>query len=103
MFRTRLARHAAAFWGFVVYMPVGVNYAAFLFLLIAMAVGGQWAERGARVRRHLLFWPVAAYVAWTLVVLAIGPHYKETGSDLFHGLRIALTMLMALALTREEC
>lgn len=103
MFRTRLTRHAAAFWGFVVYMPVGVNYVAFLFLMIAMAVGGNWRERAARVRQHPLFWPIAAYVAWTLVVLAIRPHYKETGSDLFHGLRIALTMLMALALTREEC
>lgn len=103
MFRTRLARHAAAFWGFVVYMPVGVNYAAFLFLMVAMAVGGNWRERAARVRQHPLFWPIAAYVAWTLIVLAIRPHYKETGSDLFHGLRIALTMLMALALSREEC
>jgi O-antigen ligase len=103
MFRTRLARHAATFWGFVVYMPVGVNYAAFLFLMIAMAVGGNWRERAARVRQHPLFWPIAAYVAWTLIVLAVRPHYKETGADFFHGLRIALTMLMALALTRDEC
>ncbi|HSV61219.1 MAG TPA: O-antigen ligase family protein [Variovorax sp.] len=103
MFRIRLARHAAAFWGFVVYMPVGMNYAAFLFLMLAMAVGGGWRERAARVRAHPLWWPIVAYVAWTLVVLAISPHYKETGTDLFHGLRIALTMLMALALSREEC
>ena len=103
MFRTRLARHAAAFWGFVVYMPVGVNYAAFLLLMLALAVGGNWRERAQRVRQHPLFWPIAAYVGWTLVVLALRPHYKETGTDFFHGLRIALTMLMALALSREEC
>lgn len=103
MFRSRLARHAAAFWGFVVFMPVGVNYAAFLFLMLAMAVGGNWRERATRVRQHPLFWPIAAYVGWTFIVLAIRPHYKETSTDLFHGLRIALTMLMALALTREEC
>lgn len=103
MFRTRLARHAAAFWGFVVYTPVGMNYLGFLLLLIAMAVGGNWRERVQRVRQHPLFWPIAAYVGWTLVVLAFRPHYKETGLDLFHGIRIALTMLMALALSREEC
>ncbi|MGR4868360.1 O-antigen ligase family protein [Variovorax sp. LARHSF232] len=103
MFRTRLARHAAAFWGFVVFMPVGLNYAAFLFLLIAMAVGGNLRERAGRMRAHPLWWPIVAYVGWTLIVLALRPHYKETGSDFFHGLRIALTMLMALALTREEC
>jgi O-antigen ligase len=103
MFRTRLARHAAVFWGFVVYMPVGVNYAAFLFLILAMALGGSWHERAARVRAHPLWWPILAYLAWTLVVLAISPHYKETGTEFFHGLRIALTMLLALALSREEC
>jgi len=103
MFRTRLARHAAALWGFVVYMPVGVNYVAFLFLMIALAVGGDWRERALRVRRHPLFWPIAAYLAWTFLVLAFRPHYKETGLDLFHGLRIGLTMLLALSLTREEC
>ncbi|MBS0455577.1 MAG: O-antigen ligase family protein [Proteobacteria bacterium] len=103
MFRTRLARHAAAFWGFVVYMPVGVNYAAFLFLMIAMAVGGDWRERVARVRNHPLFWPIMIYLGWTFIVLAFRPHYKETGLDLFHGLRIGITMLLALALSREEC
>lgn len=103
MFRTRLARQAAAFWGFVVYMPVGLNYAAFLLLLIAMLVGGNLGERAQRVRQHPLFWPIAAYVVWTLLVLAISPHYNETGTDLFHGIRIALTMVLALALTREEC
>ena len=103
MFRTRLGRHAAAFWGFVVYMPVGVNYAGFLLLLLAMIVGGNWRERAARVRAHPLWWPIVAYVGWTFVVLAVSPHFKETGTELFHGLRIALTMLLALALTRDEC
>ena len=104
MFRTRLARHAAAFWGFVVYMPVGVNYAAFLFLMIAMSVGGNWRERAQRVRSNPLFWPIVAYLAWTLIVLAIRPHYgKETGTEFFHAVRIAVTVLLALALSREEC
>lgn len=103
MFRTRLARQAAAFWGFVVYMPVGVNYLAFLLLMVAMLAGGNLRERAQRVRRHPLFWPIAAYAVWTLLVLAISPHYKETGLDLFHAVRIGLTMVLALALTREEC
>lgn len=103
MFRTRLGRHAAAFWGFVVYMPVGVNYLAFILLLLALAVGGNWQERAARMRAHPLWWPIMAYVGWTFVVLVVSPHYKETGAELFHGMRIALTMLMALALTRDEC
>jgi O-antigen ligase len=90
------------FWGLAVFAPVGVNYlAAFLMLATLLAAGGL-RERGARLRASPLWWPIVAYVAWTLAVLALGPHYPQTPSNLWHGLRIALTMLMALALTRDE-
>ncbi|MEJ8825428.1 O-antigen ligase family protein [Variovorax humicola] len=102
MLRTRLVRYTAAFWGFVVYMPVGMNYGAALFLLIAMLVAGGWHERGARMRASPMWWPIVIYLAWTLVVLAIGQHYPETAENLFHGIRIASTMLLATALSREE-
>jgi len=102
MLRTYAVRHAATFWGFAVFMPVGVNYAAMLLLLIAMLATPARRERAARVRAHPLWWFIVAYLAWTLLVLAFGAHYKETGSNLWHGIRIALTMLMALALARDE-
>ena len=90
------------FWGLVVFMPVGVTYLSALLLLATMLVAGGGRERYARLRANPLWWPVMAYFAWTFIVLAIGPHYPETGSNLFHGIRIGLTMLMAMALTREE-
>ena len=90
------------FWGLAVFAPVGVNYLAALLLLASVAVAGDLRERAARVRASPLWWPIVAYVAWTLVVLAIEPHYPQTPSNLWHGLRIALTMLMALSLTRSE-
>ncbi len=102
MHRSHIARPAALFWGAVVFMPVGLNYLAALWLLVSLLAAGNWRERGARLRANLLWWPVVAYVAWTLIVLAIEPHYPETASNLWHGLRIAATLLMALALTRNE-
>ena len=90
------------FWGLAVFAPVGINYLAALLLFVSMAVAGNLRERAARVRASPLWWPIVAYVAWTLVVLAIEPHYPQTPSNLWHGLRIALTMLMALSLTRDE-
>ena len=102
MSRNWLVRPAAALWGFVVFMPVGVNYGAFALLLLALVVAGGWRERAQRVRHHALWWPVVAYVAWTLLVLAFGAHYPQTPSNIVHGLRIAATVLMALALSREE-
>lgn len=90
------------FWGLVVFMPVGVTYLSALLLLATMLLAGGHRERYARLRTNPLWWPVMAYLAWTLIVLAVRPHYPETPSNLFHGLRIGLTMLMAMALTREE-
>ena len=102
MSRNWLVRPAAALWGFVVFMPVGVNYGAFALLLLALIVAGGWRERALRVRQHALWWPVAVYVAWTLLVLAFGAHYPQTPSNAVHGLRIAATVLMALSLSRDE-
>ena len=90
------------FWGLTVFMPVGVPYLAALLMLAALLVAGGWRERAQRLRADPLWWPVVAYVAWTLVVLALRPWYPQTASNLAHGLRIAATVLMALALTREE-
>jgi O-antigen ligase len=90
------------FWGLVVYLPVGVTYLSATLLLLALLLAGGARERFARLRANPLWWPVMAYLAWTLIVLAVRPHYPETASNLFHGLRIAATLLMVLALTREE-
>ena len=102
MQRSHIVRPAAAFWGLVVFLPVGVTYLSALLLLATMLVAGSYRERYERLRANPLWWPLVAYLGWTFIVLAIGPHYPETGSNLFHGLRIGITILMAMALTREE-
>ena len=99
----KLVRSAALFWGLVVCMPVGMNYFAFFALAACMLLQGGRLERVRRVRGHPLFWPLVFYVAWTTVVLALQPRlYAETASNLWHGGRIVATLLLALALTREE-
>ncbi|WP_198088461.1 O-antigen ligase [Variovorax sp. E3] len=102
MQRSHIVRPAAMFWGLVVFMPVGVTYLSAIVLLLTLLVAGGGRERFARLRANPLWWPVMAYLAWTFIVLAVRPHYPETPSNLFHGLRIGLTILMAMALTREE-
>ena len=90
------------FWGLTVFMPVGATYVAAVLLLITLFAAGGLRERAVRLRRNPMWWPVVFYVAWTLIVLALEPHYPQTGSNLGHGLRIAATVLMALALTEDE-
>ena len=99
----KLVRFAALFWGLVVFMPVGVNYLAFFALAACMLVQGARIERLRRVRKHPLFWPLAVYVLWTVLILSLQPvWYAETPSNLWHGARIVLTLALALALAQDE-
>ena len=96
-------RCAALFWSLVAFMPVGMGYLAFFLLITGMLVQKGRAERIALLRQHILFWPLAAYVAWILVVLVFQPvFYAETPSNLWHSARIAITLALALALTTDE-
>lgn len=98
-----MARYAALFWGLVVFLPVGVNYLAFFALILCMAIQSGRLERIRRVREHLIFWPLAAFVLWSVVVLVLQPTlYEQTPSNFWHIVRIALTLAVVLALTRDE-
>lgn len=98
----QVSRYAAFFWGLVVFMPVGMNYLAFFFLLLCLVAQQGRAERFGRLRAHPMWWPTAFYVGWTVLVLLVGRTYPETPSNAWHGLRIVLTIGVALALSREE-
>lgn len=90
------------FWGLTVFLPVVGNYVAALLMVLALGFAGGWRERAERLRANPMWWPVMAFMVWTLVVLAVEPQYPETGSNLVHALRIAATVLIALSLDREE-
>ena len=96
-------RYAALFWSLVVFMPVGMNYLAFFALSALMLLDDQRLVRWQRVRRHPLFWPMAVFAGWTLIVLTLqSRYYPQTPSNLWHGARITITLALALALEREE-
>lgn len=107
---THPVRAAAGFWGLVVFLPVGMNYLAFVVLALAL-LAERWRadaypaprpSRWQQVRRHPIWWPAIALIGWTLLVLALRPVHADTPSHLFHELRAIATLLLALALTREE-
>ena len=97
-----LTRAAACLWGAVVFMPVGLNYLGFFLLLLSMLFAGDLRERLARLRAHPMWWPLLGLTLWQLLVLLLRPHYPETGQNLVHGMRISLTVALALALRRDE-
>jgi len=102
MARFSLVQLIALFWGFAVFLPVGLNYAAFAALGVALAAGGGWRERLERLRGVPNWWAAWLFLGWSALVLLFGARYPETAINAAHVLRIALTLLMVLALTRGE-
>ncbi len=101
--RAQLVAWAAGFWGLVLFFPVGMNYLALLLLLLALLLGGELGLRAARVRSHLLWWPLVGFVAVTAIALVWQDTiYKETPSNLWHGGRIVVTLVLGLSLSRHE-
>jgi len=99
---SRFVRAAAFLWGCVVFMPVGLNYLGAGLVMIGLLFSAGRRERLARFRRDPLRWPIAAFVAWTLVVLLLRPHHEETGLSLWHALRMAATLAITVLFTVEE-
>ncbi len=100
----------AFFWGGAVFLPVGMNYLGFLLVFGAMMLTGVFGDlpeghlraRFQKLRSHPIWWPLVAYLGWMLIVLIARPHYPQTGINLFHGVRIALTLALAICLTPYE-
>jgi O-antigen ligase len=84
-------------------MPLGMNYLALLLLGTAMLATPGRSERWTRLRGHPVFWVLVAMLVLTLLTLVFQPrYYPETRANLWHGVRIAVTIAMALALSRSE-
>jgi len=94
---------AATFlWGFVLFMPVGMNYLGAGLTLLALASAGGKRVRVLRLRASPLRWPLLAFAAWALLVLALGPHYEETGLSAWHDFRIWITLAITVVLSPDE-
>lgn len=111
MFRHLLPRSlvqtAAFFWGISCFLPVGMSYLAAIMLMAALLLScvrerDEAGQRWQQVRRHPAFWPLCIFAAWTLFILCVQPHYAETPSNLFHGARIVLTILIVMLLRKPE-
>lgn len=90
-------------WGLSIFLPVGANYLALCLLLLGILTERRYRERFWLMGSTGIMWPSLVFVGWTLVTLALQPEtYPETWANLVHGLRIALTMLLAACLTKGE-
>jgi O-antigen ligase len=94
----------AILWGLCIAMPVGMQYLCLFLLLILMTVGGRWKD-ARQLFRQQKFWAitVSAFLGITLLTLATQEkYYAETASNLWHGFRIVLTLIVGLSLRAHE-
>lgn len=89
-------------WGASVFFPVGIAYSFALLMLAALCLRPGLAARLARLRSSGIAWPVAAFVGWTLLVLLAHPWLEDSGTRLFHVLRVVLLLAMGLMLAPME-
>ena len=101
--QSRMVSWAALAWGLAVYLPVGPNYAGFVLLALALVFDrASHAVRWRQLKTSAGWWAACALLAWTVLILLLGPHYAQTSSNALHVLRLCLTLLLVLLLSPAE-
>jgi O-antigen ligase len=94
----------ATLWGCCIVLPVGMQYLCLFLLLIFMLLSGR-SKIWVRNFREEKMWACSAalFVGITLLSLTLqDKYYKETPANLWHGLRIVLTLMIGLSLRANE-
>lgn len=97
-----LVNLSAACWGACAFIPVGVMYLNLLLMIMALGFSADLRQRLAQVRASPHVLPILAMVVWTMFAAAWGPWSDDTGTRLYHVVRVALLLLLGLMLTGAE-
>lgn len=98
-----LVARIAFLWGLLAFLPVGVNYLGLFALLGAVAWRGDVQLRWARLKDSWLYPALLFFAVWTFWILAWqDTWYDRTASNLWHQVRIFLTIALAASLTTSE-
>lgn len=100
---TNPVSRVAFFWGLVVFLPVGMNYLALFLLMAAVLFCNDAKTRWQRLSANLVGRALLFFAGWTLLVLWLQPSWHaQTPSNLWHGVRIGLTVALAASLGAAE-
>jgi O-antigen ligase len=100
----RVISWLAVLWGICIVLPIGLQYLCLFLLVIFLCFAGRHRPL-IKLFTEQKFWASAVilFVAVTLLALATQEQYfKETPSNIWHGFRIVLTLLVALSLSSHE-
>lgn len=94
----------AMLWGACLLIPIGMQYLCLFLLVLLMILSGRFKSSWLRYRQERFFLTaVLAFIGITfLTLLTQDRYYPETPANLWHGLRIIITLIVALSLKPEE-
>lgn len=101
-FRRRFVNVAAFSWGLSAYFPIGVMYLNAVLMLVAMAIIPDLKLALTRLSRHRVVLPLALFVGWTLFVALVGHWFPDTGTRLFHTVRVGLVLCLGMMLSSAQ-
>lgn len=101
--RYNFVRWAAFAWGLLAFWPVGVNHLALLVLLMAVVFQRDVRVRWGRLRNGLMATALLCFGLWAVLTLAVqDTWYSRSPSNLWHMIRIGLTLGLAASLSEDE-
>ena len=89
-------------WGACTFFPVGIAYSCFLLMLAALLLRSGMGRRMTRLRQAGIWLPVGLFLGWTILVYLVGPGFADSGTRVFHVMRVVLLIAMGLMLTPQE-
>lgn len=101
-FRQKFLPAVAFSWGYCAYFPIGVMYLNVLLMLTALAVWPGVVPALRRLREQALVLPIALFLGWTLLATASGDWFPDTGTRLFHSVRVALVLCLGMLLSPSQ-
>lgn len=101
-YRSRTVRFVAFSWGFCAFFPVGLMYLHLLLMVLALLLSPDRSSRLRQLQNHPLLAPLLLMLAWTLLAAAVGGMFPDLPTRLFHVVRVATVLALALMLSRNE-
>jgi O-antigen ligase len=100
----RMVAWLAVLWGVCIVLPIGLQYLCLFLLVIFLCFAGRHKPLFKLFTEQKL-WASAVILFAVVTLLALATqeqYFKETPSNLWHGFRILLTLLVALSLSSHE-
>ncbi len=89
--------------GFATFWPVGMTYLLMIVLIVSMLLQrSQWSMRWQGLHSPVMVGILAFAVLWPIQTMLWNPLFNDTGTRLFHVIRVSVILMVGLLLLERE-